>query len=253
EMRSLRRHHSNFHVAVPRIISLLSDLEGRAIFQAPIELRIIVEMQINSIAARAVEIARQRSDGAFKVWWPAVRVVPRVSNLVPVGKIECQWVSITVERTVKRHPRIDTVIQRPFDDIGELRVAGSRKHSPVPHHVADGSAVFPVGPIVWQFVGIAEVFAIRARANSSSTVYLFCRHVVPQRVECFLIGGIASFHIVVGRSAASIHGTDSVSLKLGSRCKWRPAEHVYCSWLWQLQAIVSLEDVGCEIKLPLVT
>src|SRR5256884_4382843 len=45
------------------------------------------------------------------------------------GRIECQWVSITVERTVKRHPRIDTVIQRPFDDIGELRVSGRDRKS----------------------------------------------------------------------------------------------------------------------------
>src|SRR2546429_6276652 len=99
------------------------------------------------------------------------------------GRIECQWVSITVERTVKRHPRIDTVIQRPFDDIGELRVSGGRKHSPVPHHVADGSTAFPVGPIVRQFVGIAEGLASRARANSSGNVHLVSGHVVPQRVE----------------------------------------------------------------------
>src|SRR2546421_7765213 len=42
-----------------------------------------------------------------------------------------------------------------------FRSSGGRKHSPVPHHVADGSTAFPVGPIVRQFVGIAEGLASR--------------------------------------------------------------------------------------------
>src|SRR5205807_10117973 len=85
EMRSRRRDDSNFHAAVPRIVGLLRDLQVRAIFQVPIERGIIVKMQINSIAARAVEIARQRSEGAFKVWWAA-------SEERRVGKeCRCGW------------------------------------------------------------------------------------------------------------------------------------------------------------------
>src|SRR2546421_13016659 len=114
-MRSLRRHDSNFHAAVPRIIGLLRDLQVRAIFQVPIELGIIVKMQINSIAARAVEIARQRREGAFKDWGAAGGVVPRVSDLVPVGGVEGQCVSITVERTATRNAGDKTVLQRPLD------------------------------------------------------------------------------------------------------------------------------------------
>ena len=64
---------------------------------------------------------------------------------------------------------------------------------------------------------------------------------------------IAGFEKVVGASTAGVHGTNGVAFELGSRGKGRSAEHVNRAVVWQRNAVITVEDIAGEIKLPLVS
>ena len=138
----------------------------------PVELRVVIEVEINALSAGAVEISRQRSESPFQVRRAARRVVPLVANLVATGRVERQRIAIAIERAIKRHPGIDAIIERALHHVGVCGFAGRGEHAPIPHHVADGRATFPVGPRIGQFIGITESLAVAARADSAGDVHL---------------------------------------------------------------------------------
>src|SRR6202165_4480822 len=72
----------DFHSAVPWIICFLADFQADTAVEMPVEFRIVVEVQVNAVAAGAVKISRQRGQGAFQIRRAAGRVVPLVANLV---------------------------------------------------------------------------------------------------------------------------------------------------------------------------
>src|SRR6266568_2743088 len=82
EFGSFGGRNADFHAAVPRIICFLSDFEARAVFKVPVEIGIIVKMQVDSIIAGAVEISWERGERALQVRGATGRVVPRVANFL---------------------------------------------------------------------------------------------------------------------------------------------------------------------------
>src|SRR6266849_4220961 len=90
ELRGFGGRNGNFDAAIPGIICFLADLQADAAFEMPIELRIVVEVLINSLATSAVKISGERSEGAFEIRRAASGVVPIVANLVAAGRIEGQ-------------------------------------------------------------------------------------------------------------------------------------------------------------------
>src|SRR5579864_9772550 len=113
-------------------------------------------MRINSVRAGAVEVSRKRPEGALEIRRTARYVVPGIPDLISRRWIKSKRVPIAVQRAVKRHAGIDSVIQGTFHDVGELCVTGGGQHSPVPHHVADGGTAFPVSAEIRQLVGVSE-------------------------------------------------------------------------------------------------
>src|ERR1700730_17754074 len=111
KVRRLRRGHRDIHPSVPGILWFLRDLQTGTVFQIPIEVGIIVKMHVNTVAAGAIEISRERGEGALEIWGTAGDVVPLVANLVTTGRIEGQRITIAIERSVERHPRINSVVE----------------------------------------------------------------------------------------------------------------------------------------------
>src|SRR6266581_3048830 len=66
ELRRLSGRDDHFYVAIPGIVRLLRDLQSCAILQMPVEVRVVVEMYVNAIAAGAVEISWQRAERALQ-------------------------------------------------------------------------------------------------------------------------------------------------------------------------------------------
>src|SRR5205807_8916072 len=82
ELRGLGGGEGNFHVAVPWIICFLAHFQADTVLEVPVEFRIVEEVEINAVAAGAVEISGQRGQGAFQIRRAASRVVPLVANFV---------------------------------------------------------------------------------------------------------------------------------------------------------------------------
>src|ERR1700730_1766945 len=51
---------NNFHVAIPGIICFLADFQADAPLETPVEFRIVVEVEIDAVAAGAVKVPGQR-------------------------------------------------------------------------------------------------------------------------------------------------------------------------------------------------
>ena len=220
EIRRSGRRNRDFGPTVPRIVRLLPDLQADAVFQPPIELRIIVKMQVDSIIAGAVEISRQGCKRTLQIRRTAGRVVPWVANFFPCGRIKCQRVAVAIQCTIERHPGIDTVVECPFDYVRELSIPRCSEHAPVPHHVSDSRAAFSVGTIVWQFVSMSESFTIGPRPDSAGYIHFGAGHIVPECVQRFPISWIASLHVVVSRTTACIHRPNRMPFKFGPGSKW---------------------------------
>src|SRR5437899_7843414 len=60
ELRRLRRRDGEVDSTIPRIVCLLSYFQAGAIFQMPVELRILIQMHVDSVTTGAVKISRQR-------------------------------------------------------------------------------------------------------------------------------------------------------------------------------------------------
>src|SRR5215471_14637053 len=97
----------------------------------PVELRIVVKMQINAVAARAVEIAGERSQRAFQVRRTAGYVVPRVADLISSRRIECQWIAVAIHRSIEGHARVDAVVESLLDHVRKLGITRYGQHPPV--------------------------------------------------------------------------------------------------------------------------
>src|SRR5207244_1157345 len=54
ELDRLGRHDGNFDVAMPRIICLLTNLQADAVFEMPVELRVVIEVEINALSDGSV-------------------------------------------------------------------------------------------------------------------------------------------------------------------------------------------------------
>src|SRR5260221_13951565 len=125
----------------------------------PIKNGIVEEVDVEAVLAGAVEIARERGEGAFEIGRAAGGVVPLVADFFVGGGIEGQRVAVAIKIAAERHAGIDAVVESAFDDVGVGSFAGGGGHAPVPHHVADCGAAFAVGFFVGQFGGGAEGFA----------------------------------------------------------------------------------------------
>src|SRR3981189_752356 len=90
KVRSFGRRHGNFDAAVPWIICSLYNLQASAVLQMPIEFRIVVKVQIDPIAAGAVEISGERGKDALEIRRATRHVVPGIPNLVSCGGIKRQ-------------------------------------------------------------------------------------------------------------------------------------------------------------------
>src|SRR5258708_15846193 len=97
-------------------------------------------------AGGAVEISRERRQGALQIRRTARRVIPLIANLVSARWIKRQRVAVAIERAAQRHPRIDAVVERAFDDVGILRFTGSLHLAPLPHLVPNIHAPSPLPP-----------------------------------------------------------------------------------------------------------
>src|SRR6202011_5206577 len=117
KIRELRRSYRDLHLAIPRIIRLLGNLQAYATFQVPIQFRVVIEVHIDSVAAGAVEISRQRTEGALQIRRTTSRVVPRVADLISGRGIESQRVAIAVHRSIQRHSGIYPVIECTLNHI----------------------------------------------------------------------------------------------------------------------------------------
>src|SRR4051812_40579288 len=110
ELRSLQRSDRDVHGAIPRIIRLLPHLQCGAVLKMPIELGIVIEMQIDAVTTGAVKIARQGTQCALEIWRAARDVVPLVANFVAGRGVKCQRIAITIQGSVERHSGIDAVV-----------------------------------------------------------------------------------------------------------------------------------------------
>ena len=219
----------------------------------PVEFRIVEEVEINAVATGAVKISRQRGQGAFQIRRTAGRVVPIVANFVAMGRIKRQRIAIAVECAVQGHAGIDAVIERAFYHIREFGFARRGEHAPIPHHVSNGCATFPVGPGIGQFERMAESFAVAARPDSTGDVHLRCDEILPQNVECFPIRGISGFQIIVGGAAASIHGAHGVTLEMRSRSERGPAKMInVIPRRPRMNPRVAGEKVARKVEMPFV-
>ena len=245
--RKIRRfggRNCDFDSAVPGIVRLLPHLQANAVFQPPIELGIVVKMEIDSICAGAVEISWEGSKRTLQIRRTTSRVVPWIANFLSRGRIKRQRIAIAIQSAIKRHSGIDTVIERPFDYVRELCITRGREHAPVPHHVSDSRATFAVGTIVWQFVSVSKGLTIGPRPDSAGYIHLGAGHVIPECVQRLPISWIAGFHVVISRTTACIHRPNRMPFKFGSGGKWSSTEHVDGSALRQVQSLVSLQDVA---------
>ena len=82
-----------------------------------------------SLAGAFVEVARQRGKGALQIGRAASSVVPGIADVsigcvtvarVP-GRIERERIAIAIHLAIERHPGIDAVVERTFDNIGKAR------------------------------------------------------------------------------------------------------------------------------------
>src|SRR5690242_15137555 len=96
KIRRLGGRDRDFNHSVPGIICFLGNLEANAIFQMPIQFRIVIKVQVNAVVAGAVKVSWQRSKSTLQVGWTAGRVVPWVANLFSRGWIERQRVAIAI-------------------------------------------------------------------------------------------------------------------------------------------------------------
>ena len=89
-------------------------------------------MDVQAIFAGAVKISWQGGECAFDIWRAASDVIPRIANVraaaktVKMGRIERQWIAITLCCSIQRHARVDAVVQRALDRVGELGFAACR-------------------------------------------------------------------------------------------------------------------------------
>src|SRR5258708_36495467 len=97
----LGRRSRAFYAAVPRIIRLLVNLEADPVFQVPVELRIVVEVHVDSVRVGTVEITRKGPECALEVRWTTGHVIPGIPNFVSSGRIEGQGIAVAIERTVE--------------------------------------------------------------------------------------------------------------------------------------------------------
>src|SRR5690348_9368406 len=82
ERRGLCRSNCDLDATIPRIVRLLLDFEPGAVLQMPVELRVVVKMDIDAVAACAVEIPWERAKRALQIRRTTGHVVPRIANLV---------------------------------------------------------------------------------------------------------------------------------------------------------------------------
>src|SRR6266481_1434158 len=226
ELGGLGRGEDNFHAAIPGIICFLADFQADAVFEMPVDFRIVVKVEIDAVAAGAVKISRQRGKSALQIRGAASGVVPIVANFVAVGRIKRQRIAIAVERAVQRHAGIDAVVERALDHIREFGFARRGEHAPIPHHVSNGRATFPVGPGIGQLERITESFALAARTDATGDGQLRSDEILPQNVECISIRGISGFQVIVGRAAASVHGAHGMTLEMRSRSEGSPTKMI---------------------------
>ena len=50
------RAYGYLHITAPRIVRLLLDLQPRPVMQVPVHLRVVIQMDVNAIRIRAVEV-----------------------------------------------------------------------------------------------------------------------------------------------------------------------------------------------------
>src|ERR1700685_664913 len=125
------RGNGDLHAAVPGVICFLRDFQCGAVVEAPVEFGIIVEVEINSFRAGAVEIAGKRGKSALDIGGATGGVVPEIANfpgalamaagrvVVGEGRLELQRSAIAVESAIERHTGINGVVERALDHIGE--------------------------------------------------------------------------------------------------------------------------------------
>ncbi len=229
-----RRANGHPHIADPRVVRLLLDLQPRPVMQVPVHLRVVIKMNVNAVRIRAVEVSRKRCEGPLQVRRTAGRVVPRIADLaihqMPVprltGRVKRQRIAVAIGFAVERHPRVDTVVQRPLDHIGELRVARRCQHAPVPHHVSNGRAALPVCLCIWEFVLIAKGLACGPRSHAAIHIELMRGQIVPKYIQRLPIGLVAALQVVVSGAATCIHRSHRMPFELGTQCKRNPAVHI---------------------------
>ena len=204
-------------------------------------------MHIEALAASAVKVSWERSECTLEIWWAASCVVPGIADLVASRCIEGERIAIAIKRSIERHSRIDTVVQRPFHYIRKLGIAGRRQHAPVPHHVSDRGATFSIGAEIGEFVSISKGLSLSSRTHSAADIHLRGNHVIPQRVQRAPIIGIAGLHVIVGRAAACVHNAHSVAFQLCTLGKWRSAKHVNRPACRKWSSGVALQNVSREI------
>src|SRR5262249_45345823 len=236
-----------FGGTIPRIIGLLHHSQSGSVLQVPVQLRVIVQVQIESVSAGTVKIARQRSKGTLQIWRATRRVVPRVPNLIASRGIKCQGIPVAVKRAVKGHAGVNAVVQGTLDDIGELRIAGGRQHPPVPHHVADGRAALAISRKIWQLIGITKRFALAARTDTAGYVHLRGHQVLPKEVERLPVRLVTRLEIVVSSAAASVHRPYGVSLEMSARGEGNAAEMIHVGAPRQLDTVVALKNITGEV------
>src|SRR5262249_28981069 len=120
ELGRLRGSYRHLDGAVPGVVCLLRDLQARTVRQVPVQGGVVVEMDVQAVFAGAVEIARQGREGALEIRRAAGGVVPGIADVLARRRVERQRIAIAVQRAFERHARVDAVVQRTLDDVGEL-------------------------------------------------------------------------------------------------------------------------------------
>ena len=91
-------------------------LHSSAVLEMPIEMRVVVKIDVHTFGAGAVKITRQRCQNALEVRRATGGVVPFIANFFAGG---FERIAIAIECARKRHAGVDPVVERALDHIGE--------------------------------------------------------------------------------------------------------------------------------------